>query len=64
MQIKLVNENFQKNYGSELLKARGVMDLDEFLTPSKKCLNDPLLFDNITRGAELLMNTIKNKGKF
>lgn len=63
MQIKLVNENFQKNYGRELLKARGVMDLDEFLTPSKKCLNDPLLFDNMIQGAELLINTIKNKGK-
>lgn len=63
MQVKLVNENFKKNYGSELLKTRGVLDLHEFLTPSKKCLNNPALFDNITKGASLLINTIRNKGK-
>ncbi|MBR4155376.1 MAG: hypothetical protein IKU01_01555 [Bacteroidales bacterium] len=63
MQIRLVNENFHKDYGRELLKARGVSDLEEFLNPTSKSLNDPLLFDNIEKGAELLDRIIKEKGK-
>ena len=41
MQVKLVNENFQKDYGKNLLKARGVTDLEEFLNPTKECLTHP-----------------------
>lgn len=63
MQTKLINENFKSDYGRQLLKARGVQDIEEFLNPTKKSLNSPLLFDNIEKGAALLINTINTKGK-
>lgn len=63
MQVKLVNENFQKDYGKNLLKARGVTDLEEFLNPTKECLTHPECFDNIEKGAAWLIKVLNEKGK-
>lgn len=63
MQVKLVNGDFKKDYGKELLKARGVTDLEEFLNPTTKSLNSPLLFDNIQKGAAWLIKVLNKGGK-
>jgi len=54
MKVKLANENFTTNYLENLLTARGVTDIKEFLNPSRQQLNNPQLLDNITEGANLL----------
>ena len=59
MKVKLANENFTSNYLKNLLAARGVTDIEEFLDPSIKQLNSPELFDNITEGAALLTSILQ-----
>lgn len=59
MKIKLANENFTSNYLRNLLAARGVTSIEEFLDPSIKELNSPELFDNIAEGARLLAETLQ-----
>lgn len=63
MKYRLVNENFKSNYGENLLKARGVEDVSLFLNPTEECLQDPINLVNIEQGAQLLINTVNNKGK-
>lgn len=48
---------------TELLKDRGVKDVDNFLHPSKKCELNPYLLDNIKEGAEMLLRHIRNNSK-
>lgn len=38
MKIKLVNEPIKNNYGANLLRARGVDDVNLFLHPTSQCL--------------------------
>jgi len=59
MKVKLANENFTSNYLKNLLAARGVTDIQEFLDPSIQQLNSPELFDNITEGAALLTEILQ-----
>lgn len=59
MKVKLANENFTSNYLKNLLAARGVTNIEEFLDPSIKELNSPELFDNIAKGAHLLTKTLQ-----
>ena len=59
MKVKLANENFTSDYLKNLLAARGVTDIEEFLDPSIKELNSPELFDNMTEGAKLLTETLQ-----
>lgn len=59
MKVNLVNENFQQDYLQNLLAARGVKDIKEFLEPSIQQLNNPELLDNMAEGAALLFNTLE-----
>ena len=63
MKYRLVNEDFKNNYGENLLKARGVEDVEKFLNPTEDCLQDPMNLNNIHEGATLLINTVDNKGR-
>ena len=47
MKVNLINENYKQEYLSNLLRARGVTDLNRYLHPDISCLNDPLNLDNI-----------------
>ena len=58
MKVKLVNENFTSNYLKNLLAVRGVIDINEFLHPTKNNLNDQNLLDNIEEGRKLLEWTL------
>ena len=58
MKVKLVNENFKKDYLNQLLLSRGVTDLNAFYNPSDDLLQDPIYLDNIDKGAELYRNVI------
>lgn len=64
MKVRLINENFQTFYGKNLLKARGIENLEEFLYPSEKNLGDWKNLENIEKGIELLKEKIKDKAHF
>lgn len=58
MKYKLVNENFKENYGVNLLKARGIKDVELFLNPNEECIQAPHYLDNIKEGAQYLLNNL------
>lgn len=58
MKVNLVNENFKENYRENLLKARGITDIEHYLNPTIDNLNDPFLLDNIQEGVLLLEATL------
>ena len=64
MQYRLVNPEIKQNYVQELLKLKGVEDIDTYLNPSAdECLLDPALLENIEAGAELLCKSCENTKK-
>ena len=63
MKCRLVNENFQSNYTENLLKARGVENIEEFLFPTKDSLSSPTDLDNIDAGADLYLDVVNKNGK-
>lgn len=54
MKVKLKYPDIRENYAEELLKYKGVKDIDTYLEPDMACLNNPINFENINDGAELL----------
>lgn len=58
MQIKLANENFRDHYVEQLLHARGIVDIDQYLHPTKDLLQDPDDLLNIEAGAQLYMSSV------
>ena len=63
MKYKLTNENFKNNYGEQLLRSRGVENVELFLNPNETCLQSPEALNNIEKGAELLHNVLMMKGR-
>ena len=61
MKVKLVNENFQQDYLQNLLAARGVKDVKDFLQPTDKYLLEPRLLDNIDQGVLWLEETLNKE---
>ena len=55
MKIKLLYPDIKgPDYGAELLKARGVSDIQKFQHPDESCLQDWHDLDNITKGLTLI----------
>lgn len=61
MKIKLVNDNITSDYTKNLLRARGIDNIDDFLSPSEKNLQSWEDLDNIKLGVDLVKNTINDK---
>lgn len=61
MKVNLANENFTSNYLANLLHARGVVNVEDFLQPTDKYLSDPGLLDNINQGALWLEETLNKE---
>lgn len=59
MKVNLTNQNFTNNYVANLLKARGVLDIQKFLYPTKDCLQNPNDFKNIGIGAALYLRVVQ-----
>ena len=51
MKVNLINENFTSDYLANLLHARGVVNVEDFLQPTDKYLSEPQLLDNVNQGA-------------
>lgn len=62
MKYKLVNSEIKEPYVKNLLKERGVEDVDEYINPTKSYLNNPKKLNNIEKGTELYLNVIKHNG--
>ena len=54
MKVNIVNQNFESDYVKNLLKLRGVEDVDEYLNPTAASLLDFNLLDYIKEGRKLL----------
>ena len=61
MKIKLVNDNITSDYTKNLLRSRGVDNIDDFLSPSEKNLQSWEDLDNIKLGVDWVKNTINDK---
>lgn len=61
MKVNLVNENYTHEYLNNLLRARGVTDINKYLHPDISCLNNPLNLDNIEQGATWLEETLSKE---
>ena len=61
MKVNLINENYTKEYLGNLLRARGVTDIEKYLHPDVSCLNDPLNLDNIKKGVIWLEETLNKE---
>ena len=59
MKCQLVNTNIKTNYGENLLKERGIEDIELFLNPTEECRQKDGL-DYLQEGAALLNKVIKN----
>ena len=62
MKVNLINENFQEDYVNNLLRARGVEDLDAYLHPNAEYLQTPAAFKNIQLAAALYTRVVMNNG--
>lgn len=51
------------NYVEDIFLSRGIDNILEYLTPTKKDLLPPTDLKNIDEGAKLLLNHLKNKSK-
>ena len=58
MKTRLINENFKSDYVDNLLKARGVKDVEKYYEPTADCLQNPSDLENIGEAAALLEATL------
>lgn len=60
MKVNLINSNFEQDYAYMLLTSRGVEDVEAFLNPTVKYLNDPLNLKSIQIGAAMYLRIVMN----
>lgn len=58
MKCRLVNKEINQDYTRELLRERGVENVELYLNPTKECLQDPKYLSNIEKGASLFLSKI------
>ena len=54
MKAKLIIDNITDDYGKNLLKARGIEDVDLFLNPTEECLQSWADLENVEKGIRLI----------
>ena len=62
MKIRLINDNFTSDYVPNLLRSRGITDIEEYLHPSSKNLSSPLGLKNIRLAAVLYQRIVQTGG--
>lgn len=63
MRCNLENENFKENYVDNLLKIRGIQDLEGFKNPTIDNLLNPLLLKNMSAAAEVFLDKLEKEDK-
>lgn len=59
MKCKLVNENFKEDYLNQLLRARGVENIEDFFEPNDSYLQAPTDFKNMEFGSVLYLHSVQ-----
>lgn len=59
MKHKLVNSYIKENYIENLLKERGIEDVEKFLHPSWSDIQDPFALDNMEKGIRALLDVVE-----
>lgn len=59
MKHKLVNSYIKENYIENLLKERGIEDVEKFLHPSWSDIQDPFDLDNMEKGIRALLDVVE-----
>ena len=62
MKYVLTNKEIKSNYGAEVLYARGVQEVEEFLNPTIVQLQDANALDNIQKAARIAYDVVKANG--
>ena len=60
MKINLINDNFNEDYVANLLRARGVVNVEDYFKPTKEYLQTPEALKNIRLAAALYMRVVLN----
>lgn len=60
MKTKLICDKITNNYIENLLRARGIQDIDKFLNPDESCLQSWRDLDNIVDGVNLIRDLPKD----
>ena len=47
----------------QILQDRGVVDIENFMKPSRQCELDPYKLKNVKEGADLLLSHLRNMGR-
>ena len=63
MKYNLINENFADNYAANLLRSRGVADLEQYKTPGREFLSSPSNLKNIAAAAGLYIRVVTQGGR-
>ena len=63
MKINLINENFSEDYVANLLRARGVENVEDYFKPTEKYLQSPEALKNIRLAAALYTRIVMNNGR-
>lgn len=58
MKVKLVNENFKSDYCINLLRSRGIKNVEDIINPTSKLLFDWKLLDNIENACEVFNSVL------
>ena len=60
MKYNLVNENFTSDYAKNLMRSRGIADLEMYKAPSREFLSSPNNLKNIAAGAAMYLRVVMN----
>lgn len=63
MKAKLNGTDIRENYAINLLRYKGIKDIERYLNPDFMCIQSPSQLDNIDKGARLLKDSIDNNKK-
>ena len=60
MKYNLINENFTSDYAVNLMRSRGIADLEQYNTPGREFLSSPTNLKNIAAGAAMYLRVVMN----
>ena len=63
MKYNLINENFADNYAVNLMRSRGIADLEQYKKPSREFLSSPNNLRNIAAAAGLYIRVVTQGGR-
>lgn len=58
MKYKLTNDGIYEDYGEQILRLRGIEDVELFLNPDESCLQSYHALDNVDEGVNFIRQTV------